>query len=60
MTTLIAGTRSRLMRWIEAAITHACPCSSAAMPGYAPGVSIRVTTGRPNLSARSNIRIALR
>ena len=36
------------------------PRSSAPMPGYAPGVSIRQITGRPYFSAIFILRIALR
>ena len=41
-------------------LVHTCPNSSAALPAYAPGVSTRVTMGRPNLSAWRMKRIALR
>ena len=36
---------------IDLAIASACPLSSAPTPGYAPGVSINIMTGKPNLSA---------
>ena len=54
------GTRSRVIVPIERAIASAMPRSSASAPGYAPGVSTNVTTGRPSRSASSNKRIALR
>ena len=38
---------------IELAIASAWPRSSAPFPGYAPGVSINVITGRLNLLAKS-------
>jgi len=37
---------------MQLAIASACPLSSAPLPGYAPAVSIRVITGRENLSAK--------
>ena len=37
----------------------ACPACSDSTPGYAPGVSIIVTTGKPRRSASAKIRRAL-
>lgn len=37
-----------------------CPSSSAFLPAYAPGVSTKVTMGKPNLSAWRMKRRALR
>ena len=42
------------------AMAAAWPCSSALTPGSAPGVSTRVTTGRPSRAARRISRSALR
>ena len=42
------------------AIAAAWPCSSAPTPGSAPGVSTRVTTGRPSRAASRISRSALR
>ncbi|RAO54332.1 hypothetical protein PSN01_03754 [Micromonospora saelicesensis] len=42
------------------AMAAAWPCSSALTPGSAPGVSTRVTTGRPRRAARRMSRSALR
>ena len=41
-------------------MASATPRSSPPMPGYAPGVSIRLTIGRPNFSASFIARRALR
>ena len=38
---------------IELAIASDCPLSSASTPGNAPGVSIKVTTGKLNFAANS-------
>src|SRR5207247_573866 len=51
-TTTTTGTARRVMRWMLDAIASACPRSSASGPGYAPGVSTRVTSGRWNFCAR--------
>src|SRR5690606_11401379 len=48
---VIIGTFRRVISRIFLAIASPCPRSSASKPGYAPGVSIRVTTGIPNFSA---------
>ena len=37
---------------MQLAIASACPLSSAPLPGYAHAVSMRVKTGRENLSAK--------
>ena len=44
----------------ERAIAAPCPCCSATTPGYAPGVSTSVTTGKPWRSASSIACHALR
>jgi hypothetical protein len=49
----ITGTPSDRVRSVERAIASDCPLSSAPIPGYAPGVSIKVITGKLNLSAIS-------
>ena len=49
--TQIIGTLRRHISKIFLAIASPCPLSSASKPGYAPGVSIKVTTGILNFSA---------
>ncbi len=51
VTTAQMGTRRRLIRARFCAMASPCPRASAPMPGYAPGVSMKVTTGLPNFSA---------
>ena len=58
--TVTIGVRSRVISAIERAIASAMPRSSDSGPGWAPGMSTKVTTGRPNRSASSMTRIALR
>ena len=60
ITTATAGTRRRSIVCMLRAIAPPWPRSSAPLPGNAPGVSIRVMTGRSSLSARAITRIALR
>ena len=54
------GTVSSLITARHLAMASPCPCASASRPGYAPGVSMNVTTGRPNFSAARISRWALR
>src|SRR5262249_1034086 len=54
------GVGSRAIPRMFVAMSCACPRSSAPMPGKAPGVSIRQTTGRPNLAASRILPSALR
>ena len=49
--TTIIGTEIDIISKIFLAIASPCPRSSASIPGKAPGVSIKVTIGIPNLSA---------
>jgi hypothetical protein len=60
ITTAIDGTRSRSIVCMLRAIAPPWPRSSAPAPGKAPGVSMRVITGRFILSAMAITRIALR
>ena len=60
VTTDTTGTVSVLISIRQRAIASPCPRSSAAMPGYAPGVSMNVITGRPNFSACFISRSAFR
>ena len=60
MITTTIGVRRRLISPIERAIDSAIPRSSDSGPGWAPGTSTKVTIGRPNRSASSMTRIALR
>ena len=57
---VISGTPIARHFSVARAIASAWPRSSAWTPGKAPGVSTRVTTGRPNRSARSISLMALR
>src|SRR6266542_256368 len=59
MTTTI-GVWSRAISRIDCAIASACPRSSPSGPGYAPGVSTKVMSGRWNFSASRYRRIAFR
>ena len=59
ITTATDGTESRPMASIERAIAPACPRSSDVRPGWAPCVSMNVSTGNPRRLARSKTRIAL-
>jgi len=52
--------RKRLISRRLTAIASATPRCSLSMPGKAPGVSISVTTGRENFSAKLMARKALR
>ena len=58
--TATSGTVSSLITARHPAMASPCPCASASRPGYAPGVSMNVTTGRPNFSAARISRWALR
>ncbi len=58
--TVTTGVRNVVMRAIERAIASAWPRSSEAASGEAPGVSTKVTTGRPKRSAMRKRRIAFR
>src|SRR5690606_34949667 len=58
--TQMIGTFNRVISKIFRAIASPCPRSSASNPGYAPGVSIKVNTGRLNFSADFIKRNALR
>ena len=58
--TVTIGVRRRVIRPTDRAIASAMPRSSDSGPGWAPGTSTKVTTGRPERSASSMIRIALR
>ena len=60
VTTETTGTLNLLDRMMIWAMELDCPRFSASMPGKAPGVSIRVTTGILCRSAYSKIRSALR
>ena len=60
ITQATTGTFSPISNSCERAIAPDWPRCSAPTPGYAPGVSIRVTTGKPSRPASSNTRIALR
>ena len=51
ITTVIIGVFKMVISKIFLAIASPCPRSSASKPGYAPGVSSKVTTGMPNFSA---------
>jgi len=54
------GIWSRSITACERAIAPPWPCCSAATPGYAPGVSTNVISGKPNVSASCIVRIAFR
>ena len=54
------GTWKRAIACRLTAIASAWPRSSASMPGYAPAVSMKERIGRPNFSASSMTRSALR
>ena len=60
MTMESTGTRSAAISSRQAAIASAWPRSSASMPGYAPGVSMKAITGLSNRSASFMRRSALR
>jgi len=60
VTTATIGVRSPAISRRFLAIASACPRSSAPSPGYAPGVSMKVTKGLPNFSARCMSRSAFR
>ena len=60
MTMEITGTDNDAISIRLRAIDSLCPRSSAALPGYAPFVSINVKIGRPNFSACFISRKALR
>src|SRR5665647_3867588 len=60
ITVAMTGTLRRAILSMVSAMARAWPPSSAATPGYAPGVSTNDSTGRPCLSARANSRCALR
>ena len=60
MTRLISGVRRRDISIRFNAMASATPRSSEPMPGYAPIVSTKVTTGRWNFSASFIARSALR
>ena len=60
ITTLTIGTFKLDITNRLRAIASDCPRSSAPMPGYAPGVSISVISGKPNFSARFMSRNPLR
>ena len=60
MIVAITGTVRRAILSMVSAMARACPPSSAATPGYAPGVSTKVSTGRPCRSASLKSRCALR
>ena len=49
--TTIIGTEMDIISKMFRAMASPCPLSSASKPGKAPGVSIKVTIGIPNLSA---------
>ena len=53
------GTSSRAIVACERAIAPPWPCCSAATPGYAPGVSTSVMSGKRWRSASAITRIAL-
>ena len=52
------GTVSRAIKACDRAIAPPWPCCSAAMPGYAPGVSTSAISGKRKRSAISITRIA--
>jgi hypothetical protein len=56
----MVGTRSRDISRMLRAMASAWPRSSAPRPGYAPGRSMKLITGRPNFSAIFMHRSALR
>jgi len=58
--TTTIGVRRRLINPMDRAIASAMPRSSDSGPGWAPGTSTKVTIGKPNRSASSITRIALR
>ena len=60
ITMQMTGTRRRLISRRLTAMLSACPRCSAPMPGYAPGVSTKVTIGSRNFSASFILRSALR
>src|SRR5436190_2078606 len=60
ITQATVGTSSRAIAACERAIAPPWLCCSAATPGYAPGMSTRLTRGKPCRPASSISRIALR
>ena len=60
ITMQMTGTRRRLISRRFTAMLSAWPRCSAPMPGYAPGVSMKVTMGSLNFSASFILRSALR
>ena len=60
MTTDTTGARSVAIASSDLAMASLCPRSSAPTPGYAPGVSIKVMSGKPKRSANFITRCALR
>ena len=60
MTTEMMGTRNPNISRRLTAMASPWPSSSAALPAYAPGVSTKVTMGKPKWSACRMKRKALR